>query len=105
MYYSSDSDSDSASLQSVSSAENARSLELTASSANVNDIMFINSQLQSIVRVVPLFDKECRVRSEWTTLWSNLEEDVMPLSPTQRRYTDLASIVRPLNQCNLPVTQ
>ena len=109
------SDSDSASLQSVSSAENARSLEqivrvdenLPGSlvDADAIDILVVNSHLQSLVCVVPQFDKECSLHSEWATLWRDLEEDVAPLSPILRRYTDLANIVGPLNQCNLPVVQ
>ncbi len=103
------SDSDSASLQSVSSAENAQNLEgVSNENENVHHAaagaLFSETSSSAVLQTMsqeqaePFPDEEHCQRSDWLTLWNTLGA-AMPPSPTQKRYTDLESMVNKSNRC------
>lgn len=106
-------DSDSASLQSVSSVENARFLELARNDGeNIFDktgailsetISSADFQNKSLVQVESFRETDCCECSDWLSLWSKLD-DTIPPSPVQKRYADLGSMLEKSKQ-NIPTAR
>ena len=108
-----DNDSDSASLQSVSSVENARFLDLAQNDGeNIFDktgailsktISSADFQHKSLVQVESFRETDRCKCSDWLSLWSKLD-DTIPPSPMQKRYADLGSMLNKSKQ-NIPTAR